>query len=272
MPLSVMALLSSAQLPNTTMSVLEWIKQKNIYTQEAGRALTIRGVRGLDTAGDSGNGRMIAYRKDPELPVWQTAPIVYFRLSKSSTYSTVLSTSLIPVSLFDLESRFFVACVWDDRDYALRHPLRAAVPAVACPVVACGRTRWKIENEGFNVMKNHGYAFEHNFGHRHRFLAMMLASLNLLAFAWHTATRIDRAALDRRARGRRKANQLLRSSRHPHRLRNLSLLARLPRSPRNVHHPARTAENPKNRMTPPQRPTFRIADFLRLFSSEAYIR
>jgi hypothetical protein len=54
-------------------------------------------------------------------------------------------------------------------------------------IVACGRTRWKIENEGFNVMKNHGYAFEHNFGHGHRFLAMMLASLNLLAFAWHTA-------------------------------------------------------------------------------------
>src|SRR5664279_4276247 len=31
-------------------------------------------------------------------------------------------------------------------------------------IVACGRTRWKIENEGFNVMKNHGYEFEHNFG------------------------------------------------------------------------------------------------------------
>jgi hypothetical protein len=53
-------------------------------------------------------------------------------------------------------------------------------------IVACGRTRWKIENEGFNVMKNHGYEFEHNLGHGKRFLAMMLASLNLLAFAWHT--------------------------------------------------------------------------------------
>jgi hypothetical protein len=53
-------------------------------------------------------------------------------------------------------------------------------------IVACGRTRWKIENEGFNVMKNHGYEFEHNFGHGQRYLAMMLASLNLLAFAWHT--------------------------------------------------------------------------------------
>ena len=53
-------------------------------------------------------------------------------------------------------------------------------------IVACARTRWKIENEGFNVLKNHGYEFEHNFGHGQRFLAMTLAALNLLAFAWHS--------------------------------------------------------------------------------------
>jgi hypothetical protein len=53
-------------------------------------------------------------------------------------------------------------------------------------IVACGRARWKIENESFNVMKNHGYELEHNFGHGKKFLAMTLATLNLLAFAWHT--------------------------------------------------------------------------------------
>ena len=53
-------------------------------------------------------------------------------------------------------------------------------------IAACGRARWKIENEGFNVMKNHGYELEHNFGHGEMFLAMMLAGLNLLAFAWHS--------------------------------------------------------------------------------------
>jgi hypothetical protein len=52
-------------------------------------------------------------------------------------------------------------------------------------IVACGRARWKIENETFNVMKNHGYELEHNFGHGETFLAMTLAALNLLAFAWH---------------------------------------------------------------------------------------
>src|SRR5271157_41030 len=53
-------------------------------------------------------------------------------------------------------------------------------------IAACGRARWKIENEGFNVLKNNGYELEHNFGHGETYLAMTLAALNLLAFAWHT--------------------------------------------------------------------------------------
>jgi hypothetical protein len=53
-------------------------------------------------------------------------------------------------------------------------------------IVACGRARWKIENESFNVLKNHGYELEHNFGHGETHLAMTLAALNMLAFAWHT--------------------------------------------------------------------------------------
>lgn len=52
-------------------------------------------------------------------------------------------------------------------------------------ITAAGRARWKIENGSFNVMKNHGYELEHNFGHGKRFLAMTFAALNLLAFAWH---------------------------------------------------------------------------------------
>jgi hypothetical protein len=53
-------------------------------------------------------------------------------------------------------------------------------------IAACGRARWKIENESFNVLKNHGYELEHNFGHGETYLAMTLAALNVLAFAWHT--------------------------------------------------------------------------------------
>ena len=53
-------------------------------------------------------------------------------------------------------------------------------------IVACARARWKIENEGFNVLKNNGYHLEHNFRHGKQNLAMMFAAMNLLAFAFHT--------------------------------------------------------------------------------------
>jgi hypothetical protein len=54
-------------------------------------------------------------------------------------------------------------------------------------LAACGRARWKIENETFNVLKTNGYNLEHNFGHGKETLASVLVSLNLLAFALHTA-------------------------------------------------------------------------------------
>src|SRR5208283_6128674 len=44
-------------------------------------------------------------------------------------------------------------------------------------IADCGRARWKIENESFNVLKNHGYELEHNFGHGETYLAMTLAAL-----------------------------------------------------------------------------------------------
>ncbi|WP_419906145.1 transposase [Hoeflea sp.] len=53
-------------------------------------------------------------------------------------------------------------------------------------LAACGRARWKIENETFNVLKTRGYNLEHNFGHGDNYLASVLATLNLLAFAMHT--------------------------------------------------------------------------------------
>ena len=48
-----------------------------------------------------------------------------------------------------------------------------------------GRTRWKVENEGFNILKKHGYNLEHNFGHGQQNLCEILLSLNLLSFLFH---------------------------------------------------------------------------------------
>ena len=49
-------------------------------------------------------------------------------------------------------------------------------------LVRAGRSRWKIENETFNTLKNQGYHFEHNFGHGEQNLAVNLAMLMMLAF------------------------------------------------------------------------------------------
>jgi hypothetical protein len=52
-------------------------------------------------------------------------------------------------------------------------------------VVQLGRTRWKIENEQFNVHKNHGYELTHNYGHGQQSLSMVFYLLNLLAYVTH---------------------------------------------------------------------------------------
>lgn len=45
-----------------------------------------------------------------------------------------------------------------------------------------GRSRWSIENETFNTLKNQGYRFEHNFGHGKKNLSNNFATLMTLAF------------------------------------------------------------------------------------------
>ena len=53
-------------------------------------------------------------------------------------------------------------------------------------IANAGRARWKIENENFNTLANHGYRLKHNFGHGKQGLANLLAALNLLAFLLHS--------------------------------------------------------------------------------------
>jgi hypothetical protein len=49
-------------------------------------------------------------------------------------------------------------------------------------LMAAGRSRWKIENETFNTLKNQGYQFEHNYGHGYKHLSNVFAMLMLIAF------------------------------------------------------------------------------------------
>lgn len=89
LPIAAFATLANLQLPNTSMTVLEYIKQNNVYTAITGLPLTIRGIIDLATAGSGGTGRMVVYKRDPRivkmhipmrhrfLPVWQTGPITF---------------------------------------------------------------------------------------------------------------------------------------------------------------------------------------------------
>ena len=49
-------------------------------------------------------------------------------------------------------------------------------------IVRAARTRWKVENETFNTLKNQGYNYEHNYGHGQQYLSSTLSGLMLLAF------------------------------------------------------------------------------------------
>jgi hypothetical protein len=89
LPPAMMTLIATKRVGDTNMTVLQFLQANNVYTFQTGQRLTIRAVRGLETAGVDGVGRMVVYRRDPQvlkmhipmphrfLPVWQTGPLVF---------------------------------------------------------------------------------------------------------------------------------------------------------------------------------------------------
>lgn len=67
--------------------------------------------------------------------------------------------------------------------FVTNHPLTEDMLPI---LVDCGRARWKIENENNNTLKTKGYHLEHNYGHGSKHLSSLLATMNLLAFLFHT--------------------------------------------------------------------------------------
>lgn len=67
LPVARLQSIASRRIPDTDLTILDFIKKANVYTAETGRELTIRGVRGLETAGAGGTARMISYRRAPDV-------------------------------------------------------------------------------------------------------------------------------------------------------------------------------------------------------------
>lgn len=59
--------LNTVVLDGTTMTLLSFLRANNTYTNQTGRPLVIRGVRGLEAAGVGPSQRMVAYRRNPQV-------------------------------------------------------------------------------------------------------------------------------------------------------------------------------------------------------------
>lgn len=65
--LKLQTIASRLLTPNMGETILSFLQRANVYTAETGRPLTIRGMRGLNTAGAGGTARSIYYRRSPEV-------------------------------------------------------------------------------------------------------------------------------------------------------------------------------------------------------------
>lgn len=59
--------IASTRIPDTNMTILEFIKAYNVYTANTGQELFIRGSRHLEAGGAAVDARMVVYRRDPQV-------------------------------------------------------------------------------------------------------------------------------------------------------------------------------------------------------------
>lgn len=84
-----------------------------------------------------------------------------------------IKTNLVVAYVKDKKGKETTFCYMTNLDVSL---------ASVMLVIDIGRSRWKVENEVFNTLKNQQYNFEHNFGHGKTNTATNFAYLMLLAF------------------------------------------------------------------------------------------
>jgi len=88
----------------------------------------------------------------------------------------------IKTHYFNYEEKDELGNILYSCDWITDLPIQTMTTDDCILLVACARTRWKIENETFNTLKNQGYHLEHNFGHGAQYLATNFGLLTFLAF------------------------------------------------------------------------------------------
>ena len=127
--------------------------EKVVAAIDAGRAETLETV-------DSQSGERRSYTAVTGLPLNESHPDLFLNFVSCTVDKGGKSTTFSWVT--DLPTT----------------PTRKMLPLIE----RGGRTRWKIENETFNTLKNQDYHFEHNYGHGFQNLSTVLMLLMMLAF------------------------------------------------------------------------------------------
>ena len=121
-------------------------------------------IRGEEKIYEKGKARIYRYKYINNLPLTEKQPS--------------LMVNWFEVEVIDVEKNEVIY----KNSFITNHELKKEKILI---FITAARTRWKIENENNNTLKNQGYNLEHNFGHGQENLSEILLSLNLLSFLYH---------------------------------------------------------------------------------------
>ena len=130
--------------PSSHKSLYEWID----FSEKNGELMT-----GDLTKYEKGKQRNYRYRYVNNVPIRESEPS--------------LMVNWYEVEIFDIAKNKVIY----KNSFITNHELNEQN---IFPMIVSGRTRWKVEKESNNILKNQGYNLEHNFGHGQENLSEIL--------------------------------------------------------------------------------------------------
>jgi len=114
-------------------------------------------------------------------------PMVHQQIDEHGTQHEFHAYANVPLNDANYDYRVNVLEYWETKKDGRKQYFSWVTKLVLTPenvyqVMRAGRSRWKIENETFNTLKNQGYNFEHNYGHGYKNLCSVMTMLMMLAF------------------------------------------------------------------------------------------
>ena len=114
-------------------------------------------------------------------------PVIHQEVDELGTQHEFHSYSDVPLNDTNHHYRVNVLEYWETKKDGRKQYFSwvTKLPLTSKNVYQCmraGRSRWRIENETFNTLKNQGYNFQHNYGHGYKNLCSVMTMLMMLAF------------------------------------------------------------------------------------------